>query len=100
MSEWTSREWRVGEFQGATRRYTGSTRPVEWPHGESTRRGASVHSVRRGARGGGRLAGASRPPPVPVPPPLPLQALPTFAKNSGCFPPSVFSLPQVVCAIA
>ena len=92
MSEWTARP--------ATRRYTGSTRPVEWPHGESTRRGASVHSVRRGARGGGRLAGASRPPPVPVPPPLPLQALPTFAKNSGCFPPSVFSLPQVVCAIA
>ena len=74
--EWTSREWRVGEFQGATRRYTGSTRPVEWPHGESTRRGAAVHSVRRGARGGGRLAGASRPPPVPVPPPLPLRALP------------------------
>ena len=54
--EWTSREWRVGEFQGATRRYTGSTRPVEWPHGESTRRGAAVHSVRRVARGGGRLA--------------------------------------------
>ena len=61
MSEWTARP---------------ATRPVEWPHGESTRRGASVHSVRRGARGGGRLAGASRPPPVPVPPPLPLQALP------------------------
>ena len=64
--EWTSREWRVGElpeFQGATRRYTGSTRPVEWPHGDSTRRGAAVHSVRRVARGGGRLAPASRPPP-------------------------------------
>jgi len=74
--ESASREWRVGEFQGANRRYTGSTRPVEWPHGESTRRGAAVHSVRRGARGGGRLAGASRPPPVPVPPPLPLRALP------------------------
>ena len=57
--EWTSREWRVGEFQGATRRYTGSTRPVEWPHGESTRRGAAVHSVRRVARGGGR--GSTRP---------------------------------------
>ena len=76
--EWTSREWRVGEFQGATRRYTGSTRPVEWPHGESTRRGAAVHSVRRVARGGGRLAPASRPPPVPVPPPLSLQTLPTY----------------------
>ena len=84
--EWTSREWRVGEFQGATRRYTGSTRSVEWPHGESTRRGASVHSVRRGARGGGELAGASRPPPVPVPPPLPLQALPRRLRTCVAIP--------------
>ena len=55
--ESTCREWRVGEFQGATRLHTGSTRPVEWALG-------GVDSPRGGSRlGAGRRPGrrSSRP---------------------------------------
>ena len=78
---------RVGDFQRATRQHRGPLARSSGRSGGSTRRGAAVHSVRRGARGGGRLAGGSRPPPLPVPPALPLQALPTlaFVLNSHYF---------------
>ena len=69
--EWESFKGRLDSTRGPLARSSGRS-------GGSTRRGAAVHSARRGDRGGGRLAGASRPPPLSVPPPLPLQALPIF----------------------
>ena len=83
--ESTSANGRVDHSVVASRRVS---RGDSTPHGvhspgrvgargvDSARRGAAVDSARRGDRGGGRLARASRPPPLPVPPPLPLQALP------------------------
>ena len=79
--EWTSREWRVGEFQGATRRHT---------HGRVA--GRAVHSLTPLAPplfGEAPSAGVDSPPrvgprrgrvdrsPLPCAPPLPLRALPT-----------------------
>ena len=88
--EWTSREWRVGEFQGATRRYT----PLARSSGRTG--GPLAHPTRPSPFGEAPSAGVDSPPrvgprrgrvdrsPLPCAPPLPLRALPTHDGVHNC----------------